>query len=892
MLRSKTHIKSAEYSVVSHSVPLFIMKLQQLFLLSALIMANAIQGESFLKRSIAEAHHDASSDNRSILPNTFIVEFHESTEGLTPELEHAKFRTTLDAMGISFKERTSFTDFMSALSIHVDPKDVGILSSLPNVKAVWPVVNHKRRVALSKNHNSGKQKGNNKHKKQLKALPSNLISSPHLLTGVDKVHKILKNTGAGIRVGIIDTGIDYTHPALGGCFKGKHCRVQYGYDFVGDSYDDSPETLAPDSDPKDCHGHGTHVAGIIGANDKSFVGVAPEVIFGAYKVFGCDSNYPEDMLIKAIEMAVKDKMNVINLSLGTSSPFSDDPLTRALNKAVDKGVVVAVAVGNSGSGGLWTSGSPSTAKNVISIGSVDNSKYPGQVFKVSGLNKTDVNRFVAGWDGAKPVKLRNVPFAVTDSNPCEPFTGKDFRGKLVLLNPYFHNFCSHGQQALYAQQAGAVGALAYYTNYYIPSSYFPGLKIPLMGIHDSYAEALNTYVQAGKNLTISFDSTPKLYELPNGGKLSDFTSWGPDFHLNFKPDLVAPGGNIYSTHPVSLGSYVHMDGTSMASPYVAGSAALYLKAKGKVPASSVLSAFQNTAKPLFEGTNKTLATVIKQGAGLLNVYDALTTKLTITPSKLGLNDTVHLKPVQTLKVKNTDRKAITFRISHDPAFTVNGYDNKQKLLTRSGTTFLKTSAKVKLSKSKVTIQPGRTVTITARFTPPKVSKDDFHLYSGFIRFTPVGSKTQTLRVPYLGASGDFNARYVIKSPSGNEPFMFSEGTREEQSVYTFKDKDQPIIYLFQNHPTALVIGTLLKSGKEVGTFVEAHNIPREIGFDYSFVRFDGTVIKSVRGSKKEVSVPDGSGYRIRLQLLRPLGNPKSKKDYDVWTSEKFQIKRK
>ncbi|KAK9718024.1 hypothetical protein K7432_005805 [Basidiobolus ranarum] len=870
------------------------MKLQQLFLLSALIMADAIHGrEAFLKRSISEAHQDASSDNRSILPNAFIVEFNESGSESVPEQEHHQFRTTLNDMGIAFKERTSFTDFMNAISIHVDPKDVGSLQSLPNVKAIWPVINHKRGVGLSKNPSKEKKKEEKKPKKLVQSLPSNLIASPHLLTGVDKVHKLLKNTGAGIRVGVIDTGIDYTHPALGGCFKGKHCRVQYGYDFVGNGYDDTPESLAPSADPKDCDGHGTHVAGIIGANDKNFVGVAPEVIFGAYKVFGCDSNYPEDMVIKAIEMAVKDKMNVINLSMGTSSPFPDDPLTRALNKAVDKGVVVAVAVGNSGSGGLWTSGSPSTAKNVISIGSVDNSKYPGQTFKVSGLkNKSDVNEFVAGWDGAKPVKLQKVPLIVTEGNPCEPFVGQDFRGKLVLLNPFHHNFCSHGQQALFAQEAGAVGALSYYSNYYIPSSNFPGLKIPLMGLHDSYAEALNTYVAEGRNLTISFNSTPKLFSVPNGGKLSDFTSWGPDFQLNIKPDLVAPGGTIYSTYPVSQGSYIHMDGTSMSSPYVAGSAALYLKAKGKVPASSVLGAFQNTAKPLIEGKNNTLATIVKQGAGLLNVYDAIAAKLTITPSKLSLNDTVHLKPVQTLKVKNNDKKAITFRISHDSAFTVNGYNNKQKLLTRSETTFLKTSAKVKLSRTKITIQPGRTVSITAHFTPPKVNKTDFHLYSGFIRFTPVNSKAQVLRVPYLGASGDFHSRFVIKKSSGDEPFMFSEGTREEQTVYTFKDKDHPLIYLFNNHPTALVKGTLLKSGKEIGSFVEAQNIPRQIGFNYSFVRFDGTVVKSVRGVKKEVSVPNGSGYRVKLELLRPLGNPNSKKDYDVWTSEKFQIQRK
>ncbi|KAK9765772.1 hypothetical protein K7432_005634 [Basidiobolus ranarum] len=164
--------------------------------------------------------------NKSILLKAFIVEFNASSSESVPEQEHHQFRTTLNDMGIAFNERISFTDFMNTMSIHVDPKD----------------------------------------------------------TDVDKVHKPLKNTGAGSRVGVIDTGIDYTYPALGGYFKRKHCRVQYGYDFVGNGYDEDPQNLAPSADSKDCDGDGTHVAGIIGANDINFVGVAPEVIFGAYQL--------------------------------------------------------------------------------------------------------------------------------------------------------------------------------------------------------------------------------------------------------------------------------------------------------------------------------------------------------------------------------------------------------------------------------------------------------------------------------------------------------------------------------------------------------------------------------------------------------------------------------
>lgn len=106
-------------------------------------------------------------------------------------------------------------------------------------------------------------------------------------TGVAQVHEQLHVFGTGIKVGIIDSGVDYTHPALGGCFGEDNCKVRYGYDFVGDG---SNGFLQPDDDPMDCAGHGTHVAGIIAANSStsSLIGVAPNVTLGAYRVFGCD----------------------------------------------------------------------------------------------------------------------------------------------------------------------------------------------------------------------------------------------------------------------------------------------------------------------------------------------------------------------------------------------------------------------------------------------------------------------------------------------------------------------------------------------------------------------------------------------------------------------------
>ncbi|RKP36638.1 peptidase S8/S53 domain-containing protein, partial [Dimargaris cristalligena] len=110
-------------------------------------------------------------------------------------------------------------------------------------------------------------------------------------------------TGAGVKIGIIDTGLDYTHPAFGSCFKTSGCRVAYGRDLVGDNYDGvlNPHRV-PDNDPQDtCIGHGTHVSGIMAGKDGVFEGVAPKATLGIYRVFGCLSNdVGEDVIILAM----------------------------------------------------------------------------------------------------------------------------------------------------------------------------------------------------------------------------------------------------------------------------------------------------------------------------------------------------------------------------------------------------------------------------------------------------------------------------------------------------------------------------------------------------------------------------------------------------------------
>jgi subtilisin family serine protease len=183
-----------------------------------------------------------------------------------------------------------------------------------------------------------------------------------------KVWSDLGSRGAGVTVAIIDTGIDYMHPALGSGF-GPGFKVKGGWDFVNN-----------DGDPMDDAGHGTHVAGIVAGQSDTITGVAPDVSLIAYKVLGANGSGSESNVIAAIERAADpnqdgntaDHVDVANLSLGGGGN-PDDPGCVAIDNATAAGVTFAIAAGNSGGSGnnFHSIGSPGTARTAITVGASD-----------------------------------------------------------------------------------------------------------------------------------------------------------------------------------------------------------------------------------------------------------------------------------------------------------------------------------------------------------------------------------------------------------------------------------------------------------------------------------------------------------------------------------------
>lgn len=188
-------------------------------------------------------------------------------------------------------------------------------------------------------------------------VQANLTESVPLI-GATAVATTYGVTGAGVKVAVIDTGIDYTHPDLGGCF-GAACRVVGGYDYVNG-----------DNDPRDDHGHGTHVAGIIAANG-TLKGVAPGATLLAYKVLSADGYGYTSNIIAALEKAVLDGAKVANLSLGGQGD-PDDPTSQAVDNATAAGMLSVIAAGNWGSS-YRTINSPGVARTALTVGATDKS---------------------------------------------------------------------------------------------------------------------------------------------------------------------------------------------------------------------------------------------------------------------------------------------------------------------------------------------------------------------------------------------------------------------------------------------------------------------------------------------------------------------------------------
>ncbi|HEX4815437.1 MAG TPA: S8 family serine peptidase, partial [Nonomuraea sp.] len=587
------------------------------------------------------------------------------------------------------------------------------------------------------------------------------------MTRADAAQSQLGLTGAGIKVAVMDTGIDYHHPDLGGGF-GDGYRVATGYDFVGDGYDAGGSGGAliphPDNDPDDCNGHGTHVAGIIGASGNPAAGgargVAPGVTFGAYRVFGCGGSTSSDIMLAAMERALEDGMHVLNMSIGAAyQTWPQYPTAVAADNLVAAGMVVVASIGNSGANGLYSASAPGVGRNVIGVASFDNSHVALPVFTVSPdgtvIGYTNATAAPpAPTSGTAPMARTGTTASTADACASQGALG-DLTGKVVLIR---RGTCGFYEKSRRAQLAGAAGVVLYnnVTGRINPSVAVAAgadgqpVTIPVVAISDTEGALIDGRLATGP-VTMTWTADTAIFPNQTAGLASSFTSYGLTAELGLKPDIGAPGGLIRSTYPLEAGGYATISGTSMAAPHVAGAAALFLEARPGTSPAAVRTALQNTAGPRPNSGNQAfLEYVHRQGAGLMDIYEAIVATADVTPSKLSLGEGTAENPkAVTLTIANKGTADVTYNLSHAAARATTA-----STFTPTG---MATAATVTFGASSVVVPAGGTATVNATITPPT---SQGRIYGGYLVLTPTSDATQLL-VPYAGFSGDYQAIQVL-----------------------------------------------------------------------------------------------------------------------------------
>ncbi len=424
--------------------------------------------------------------------------------------------------------------------------------------------------------------------------------------------------GQGIKVGIIDTGIDFHHPDLLG--YGPTGRVVGGYDYVNS-----------DQKPLDVNGHGTEVAGIIGANG-SFAGIAPKSQLFSYKVSSTGEAVSSEYIIQAISSAIKDKMNVINISLGVNK--TNDELEDAVDKAIKNGIVVVTAAGNNGPDNK-TIGSPGRDFNVITVGAsynnatssivstlkIDNKSYNVMPMLGDGvLRNTIQGKLVYGGYG-RVSDLKNLD--IKDAILLEK-RGSDIKGEKVFFSEKEKNAADRGARGLiiFNNQSGI-----FYGEIVGPNAtkdYSP--RIPVISMAWDDGQRLKTYI---KNDTVA---SLDIFYHPDF--VAPFSSRGPISPFYVKPDLVAPG--VYVNTTTNGGKYNLTSGTSMAAPHVTGAVAILLQEHPQLSPTDVSSLITTTTDPVTDAYGKTFPIEIS-GSGRLNITRASSANLIITPHELIFN---------------------------------------------------------------------------------------------------------------------------------------------------------------------------------------------------------------------------------------------------------------
>ena len=424
--------------------------------------------------------------------------------------------------------------------------------------------------------------------------------------------------GTGIKIAVIDTGVDFNHPDLFGW--GPDGKVIGGYNFIQEN-----------QLPMDTNGHGTKVAGIIAA-DGSVLGVAPKAKILAYKVSENGEGVSSELIRGAIEKAIEDEADIINISLGVNR--TNSKIDNAVNHALDNGIFVVTAAGNDGPK-LETIGSPGRNFQSVTVGAtynnmtssliatleIDEKQYT--VIPMVGSSKTEeaiTGKIIFGGYGKindlKDIDVKDAIVIVE--------RGSNVEGELLFFSIKEMNVANAGAKALivYNNQPGIF--LGELIHEFSEPGYIP--QVPVVSVDRE--EGLEI-IELIRN-----DNEGIMHLFYNPDFIAHFSSRGPVSPFYIKPDIVAPGAYINTTQ--NNGIYNFTSGTSFAAPHVTGAAALLLQKNPELENHEIKSLLLTTVKPVSDAYGQKFS-LHESGAGRLDIANAYNAKLIINPTNFVIN---------------------------------------------------------------------------------------------------------------------------------------------------------------------------------------------------------------------------------------------------------------
>jgi uncharacterized protein (TIGR03437 family) len=715
-------------------------------------------------------------------------------ESLRSELERRQYTVT-----------GSVRNVLNAVFVVATPDRVAELRGLQGVKAVRPLRRFHRNLDAAV--------------KLVNANPA----AWNLVGGVG-------SAGAGVKIAVIDTGIDQTHPAFQDnslsipagfpkCGAPSDCAFTNHKVIVARSYvqllaagfpPNPAATSRPDDySARDRSGHGTAVAMCAAGKTNTgpadtITGMAPKAYLGNYKVFGS----PEvndftggDVIISAVEDALNDGMNIAELSLGGpafSGPLDQgaacgetgttpcDPEAAAIENAVHAGMLVVVAAGNEGDTGnqtptLNTVGSPGDAPSAIAVGASTNSHFWNSGVRVTGSGVPSAAQKIEGQLGDGPflagavtAPLRDVGAISSDPFGCAALPAGSLNGKFALVE---RNNCKFLLKVTNAQNAGAVGVI-----FWDPAvdttdapSGLTSTNIPTILIGVTGGTALKTFIDAHENYPVTIDTA--LDDVPStANDIASFSSRGPSIIGALKPDVTAVGTDMYMAAETfdpngdlySVTGYTAADGTSFSTPLVAGGAALVKQQHPNFTAAELKSAIVNTAvNTAAQGLSDENGTPASVLSAGAGMLDAAA----------AIATTVTVAPAS-LSFGILNGK--TLPVSQQLQFTNRGSSTVNLILTPVART-QDANAHLTLSKAGLTLAAGESASVTVSLTGtmPKPGA-----YEGALNITG-GVK---LHVPYLYLVGDGVATNIIPLLGPGDDCSVGHDTAEGEVAFLLIDQ--------------------------------------------------------------------------------------------------------